>query len=44
LGDITLPLEYPREKTVPQRSCWFTLRGADGKFGATEKGKNLTCS
>jgi branched-chain amino acid transport system substrate-binding protein len=44
LGDITLPLEYPKEKTVPQRSCWFTLRGADGKFGATEKGKNLTCS
>lgn len=44
LGDITLPLEYPKEQTVPQRSCWFTLRGAQGKFTATEKGQSLTCS
>jgi len=43
LGDITMPLEFPRESTVPQRSCWFTLRGGDGKFVATDKGKSLTC-
>jgi len=44
LDNITLPLTYPREGKTPQKICWYTLQGGDGKFGYTDKGKALTCS
>jgi branched-chain amino acid transport system substrate-binding protein len=44
LGNITLPLVYPREGKTPQKICWYTLRGGGGKFDYTDKGKALTCS
>jgi branched-chain amino acid transport system substrate-binding protein len=44
LDNITLPLTYPREAKTPQKICWYTLQGGNGKFGYTDKGQALTCS
>ncbi|MDQ4098501.1 MAG: ABC transporter substrate-binding protein, partial [Actinomycetota bacterium] len=44
LGNITLPLVYPREGKTPQKICWYTLQGGGGKFDYTDKGKALVCS
>jgi branched-chain amino acid transport system substrate-binding protein len=44
LGGITYPLEYVRDQNSPKVECWFTVRGSQGKWAYTDKGKNLTCT
>jgi branched-chain amino acid transport system substrate-binding protein len=44
LGDITYPIKYIREQNAPRALCWFTVRGSNGKWSYTDKGRNRTCA
>ena len=43
LGDITYPIKYVRDQNAPRVLCWFTVRGANGKWSYTDLGRNRTC-